>query len=85
MNSRDETGKLLESAILDLLSQRGSGKTICPSEAARRVDSQRWQDLMPQARAVAERLSAQGRILITQRGKVVDPSRVKGPIRLKMH
>ena len=79
----------LEAAILDLLSQRSSGATICPSEAARAVaapagDDQAWRELMEPARRAARRLVAQGRVEITQGGRVVDPSTAKGPIRIRL-
>ena len=83
----------LEQAILQLLSERGRDKTICPSEAARAVaaateasaeNSAAWQPLMEPARAAARRLAAAGRILITQGGHTVDPSTARGPIRLKL-
>ena len=78
----------LEQAILRLLHDRGRGKTICPSEAARAVaaahnDSTAWQPLMEPARAAARRLVAAGLLEITQHGDVVDPSTAKGPIRLR--
>jgi hypothetical protein len=75
--------RTLESAILELLSRRGPGKTICPSEAARLLDPEGWEQLMESAREAARRLVAQGAIVITQRGKVVDPARAKGAIRLR--
>jgi hypothetical protein len=77
----------LEAAILRLLAERGAGKTICPSEAARAVggeDRARWEALMEPARAAARRLVAQGTIVITQGGRVVDGSTAKGPIRLRL-
>ncbi len=78
----------LEAAILRLLQERGAGKTICPSEAARAVgtpdDASTWQPLMEPARAAARRLVARGAIVITQAGAVVDPSTAKGPIRLRL-
>jgi hypothetical protein len=77
------TDRALEAAITDLLAQRGAGKTICPSEAARHVDAIGWEKLMEPARAAARRLVASGSIVITQHGSIVDPSRAKGPIRLR--
>ncbi len=88
----------LEAAILALLAKRGAGKTICPSEAARRVASaaagsdaagsaaapEAWQPLMEPARAAARRLHAAGRLRILQGGHPVDPSRARGPIRLQL-
>ncbi len=79
--------KALEEAILSLLAARGAGTTICPSEAARAVgggERERWEPLMEPARAAARRLVAAGRIVITQGGRVVDPSHAKGAIRLKL-
>jgi hypothetical protein len=79
-------GDALEQAILRLLAERGAGKTICPSEAARAVggeDKTLWEPLMEPARAAARRLVAQGVIVITQGGRVVDGSTAKGPIRLR--
>jgi hypothetical protein len=72
-----------ESEILELLRKRGSGKTICPSEVlppAEKSDKSRMEEV----RQAARRLVAQGRILMTQNGQVVDPSTAKGPIRLKL-
>ena len=57
--------------------------TICPSEAARAVDADGWRDLMEPARKAARRLVAAGSVVITQGGKVVDPSTAKGPIRIR--
>jgi len=78
----------LEAAILELLAERGRDKTICPSEAAKVVggkDSRHdWETLMEPARAAARRLVAAGRIVITQKGNIVDPSKAKGPIRLRV-
>jgi hypothetical protein len=81
----------LEAAILTLLAERGPGKTICPSEAAKLVGNsgrkhtlQQWQPLMGLARAAARRLATAGRIDFTQHGRPVDPATAKGPIRLRL-
>ena len=84
--------KALEASILALLGARGAGKTICPSEAARAVaggengEASRaaWEPLMEPARAAARRLVAEGRIVVTQGGQVVDASTAKGAIRLRL-
>jgi hypothetical protein len=77
----------LERAIMRLLQSRKPGASICPSEAARAVardnDAQPWRPLMEPARRAARRLVHQGKISIMQGGKIVDPSRFKGPVRLK--
>ena len=79
----DRTDAALERAILDLLGDRAPPATICPSEAARLVDGERWRDLLEPARRAARRLAAAGRVEITQGGRVVDPSSFRGPIRIR--
>lgn len=78
-----DVDRRLEQTILDLLAQRARTSTICPSEAARAVDGDGWRDLMEPARRAARRLVAGGAVVITQGGKVVDPSTAKGPIRIR--
>ena len=73
----------LEDAILQLLNARARDASICPSEAARAVGGESWQSFMEPARKAARRLVAQEKVQITQGGKVVDPSRAKGPIRIR--
>jgi nucleoid-associated protein YgaU len=83
-----EKDRELEAEIVRLLKERGAGKTICPSEAARAVagsdEHSAWEALMEPARAAARRLVADGRIVITQGGRVVDGSTAKGAIRLRL-
>ncbi len=73
----------LEVAIADLLDARPRDSSICPSEAARAVGGESWRPLMEPARMAARRLVQRGSVEITQGGKVVDPSRAKGPIRIR--
>jgi len=77
----------LEAAIAELLDGRAMSATICPSEAARHVasgdDPEGWRELMEPARRAARRMVAAGVLEILQRGRVVDPSTAKGPIRLR--
>ena len=73
----------LEEAILNLLATRPRHATICPSEAARHVSPDAWRALMDRCRMAARRLVAQNVIDIVQRGRIVDPSTAKGPIRLR--
>jgi hypothetical protein len=81
-------GREIEAVILRLLAQRGDGKTICPSEAARAVAASDnravWNLLMQPVRAAAGRLAAEGTIVVTQGGRAVDVSTAKGPIRLRL-
>jgi hypothetical protein len=73
----------LERTIGELLERTQAGGTICPSEAARAVGGDDWRELMEPARAAARRLVARGEVVITQGGRVVDPSTARGPIRIR--
>ena len=76
----------LEAAIFTLLAQRQPGASICPSDVARDVypEAAQWRAAMPAVRAVAAQLVAQGKLVVTQGGKVVDIDIAKGPIRLRL-
>jgi hypothetical protein len=78
-----DTDRRLERTILDLLGARAGAATICPSAAARAVGGDGWRELMEPARAAARRLVAAGSVEITQRGRVVDPSTARGPVRIR--
>lgn len=73
----------LEQAIGELLDLRRAGTTICPSEAARRIEPESWRELMPAARAAAGRLAAAGQVEVTQGGQVVDVATARGPVRIR--
>jgi hypothetical protein len=83
-SKNSDIGIRLETRIMELLGARRAGDTICPSEAARAIRADDWRPLMEPARAAARRLVAAGKIDITQKGRVVDPSTAKGPIRLRL-
>lgn len=48
------------------------------------ADAESWRALMEPVRNGARRLVARGALEITQGGRVVDPSRARGPIRLRL-
>lgn len=79
----DDVDARLEATILSLLAARARGATICPSEACRLVFDDIEAVSMERTRRAARRLVAAGAIVITQGGAVVDPSRARGPIRLR--
>jgi hypothetical protein len=85
-NKLGERDAELEAAILELLAERGEGKTICPSDAAKRVGGtaarRDWEGLMQPTREAARRLVKAGKIVVMQNGRVVDAERAKGAIRL---
>lgn len=68
--------------ILSLATSRGVGKTICPSEVARKLAPQNWRPLMPEIRIIVAQLLETGRVRVTQFGKNVDPLNPKGHIRI---
>jgi hypothetical protein len=74
----------MDDLILRLATERGQGKTICPSEAARAAAApgEEWRRLMPLVRRTAVDLARQGRLLILRKGKPVDPETFKGIYRL---
>lgn len=78
---RDE----IESTILGLLAQRETGRTICPSEAARALGGDDgFRPLMDPVREVAFAMADDGRLEVTQRGEAVDGRTARGPIRLRL-
>ena len=78
----EETAAKARAAILSLVTARGQGKTICPSEAARRIEPDAWRDLMPAVHQEARRLALEGAVTIYRSGAPVDPHTVKGVYRL---
>jgi hypothetical protein len=76
-----------EQAILGLLDARGVGKPLNPDEAARALvadqSSRQWRAALKEIMHAARRLSRQGKLNITRKGKVVDPDAVRGVVRLR--
>ncbi len=81
MTARDER---IAAVIFELLDQRASGATICPSDAARALerDEFAWRALMPEVRRVAAELAQAGSLRVTAHGEDVDARKARGPIRL---
>lgn len=82
-----DADRAIEARILELLSKRAPGVTICPSEVARAAYDGKtddgWRPLMDVVRAAAGRLVDAGEVEVTQGGEVVDLTTAKGPIRLR--
>lgn len=85
LTSRDDE---IEKAIFKLLQARPDGATICPSEAVRVLQPREADDsrqvLMEAIRRAARRLAVRRQVVWLQGGRVVDPSKAKGPVRLKL-
>lgn len=75
----------LEQELLAMLEQRARGKTLCPSELARRLkpEAEEWRRLLEPVRMAARRLHHRGALEIIQSGRVTDPDTARGLIRLR--
>ena len=74
----------IEETMLALLDKASPGKSIDPADVAKAIQTERWQRLLPQVRAVAVGLARQGRVMITRHGKPADPDSFKGVYRLRL-
>jgi L-lactate utilization protein LutC len=78
----------LEGAILALCNRAGSGRTICPTDAAQAYAAARgespvaWRVHLSQVRRAAVRLAEAGQIVIYRKGKPADPHDFRGVYRL---
>jgi hypothetical protein len=77
-----------EQAILDLVMERGPEKSICPTDAARRLAGnpadEAWRSKLSPIRLAAQRLAKAGRIDILRKGKKIAPEDARGVIRLRI-
>ncbi len=76
----------IEDLVLRLAKERGAGKTICPTEAAKAAAEQRgeedWNARLPSVKSAAVRLAKRGGVAIYRKGKPVDPESFKGVYRI---
>lgn len=87
MSPREDRDAALEAAIFTLLGERGSGRTISATDAARVVGGDHpdgWGPLMQPIRHLAIRLMKEGRLVIIRKGKPVDPDDFRGVYRLRL-
>jgi hypothetical protein len=83
----DQLAERIRECIVELLAERGAGRSICPSEAAHLLGMRfgwRWQDLMRPVRTVATALVESGLLEAIQHESTVDIRQVRGPIRLRL-
>lgn len=80
---KDKRKDLYEEKIIELLLACGYNETICPSEVLFESEK-KDKAVMEKVRSAARRLAAKDRIIILKDGIQVDPSKAKGPIRLKL-
>jgi hypothetical protein len=77
----------IEATLLRLVAERGPGRSISPTDAARALGGDHpdgWGPLMPSIRRAAINLARQGRLVILRKGKPVDPADLKGVYRLAL-
>jgi hypothetical protein len=77
----------LEATMLALVTERGVGRNLDPTDVARAVGGDRpegWGPLMQPVRQAAVRLMKAGRIVIFRKGRPVDPDDFKGIYRLTL-
>ena len=80
-----EEARRVREEIMRIATQRGVCKTLCPSEVSRSLYSAaEWRGRMERVRSVGRSLAAEGRIVVMQKGSVVDPERARGPIRYRL-
>ena len=74
----------IEATILEKLEALGPGKSIEPADVAMILQPEQWQRMLPRVRTTALGMMRQGRLVITKKGKPVDPSSFKGVTRLRL-
>lgn len=72
----------IEPTLRALLTSRGPSKTLCPSEVARALAPDHWRPLMEPVRQVARLMAWRDELVFRQRGQVVSPDALRGPVRL---
>jgi hypothetical protein len=77
------TYAILRQRVIDLATERGPDKTICPSEVAKTFGSY-WRDLMPRVHQVAEQLCAERKLTFEKGGISHGQNRPSGHYRLRI-
>jgi len=70
-------------AMLRIAAERGTEKSMCPTDVARAVSAENWRPLLGAVRKVAADLARQGKIEILRKGKPINPDDMRGVIRLR--
>lgn len=89
MNLDLKTKEDLAAAIRELTQDRGAGKSICPSEAARKVANDcgtpdNWRWMMKPLRGIAQDMARRGEIVILRKGRPIPPEELRGVVRLAL-
>jgi hypothetical protein len=85
--SEDALAQRIRECVLELLIERGPGRTIGVSEAAQALGARigyHWHDLMRPVRTIAAAMTDAGTIEALQHEAVVDIRDARGPVRLRL-
>ncbi len=77
----------IEATLLALAGARGPDRSLDPTEVARALGGDHpdgWGPLMQPVRRAAVRLMKQGRVVITRKGRPVDPDDFRGIYRIRL-
>jgi hypothetical protein len=83
--AQSATPEEIEAKMLELVTARGAGRNLDPTEIARALGGDKpegWGPLMQPVRLAAVRLMKEGRITILRKGRPVDPDDFRGIYRL---
>lgn len=75
----------IKSTIITMAAARGTDKSICPSEVARKMFGDNWRSKMQDIRDAAFDLAEENLVTVTQKGKKVDRENLKGPVRIQIN
>jgi hypothetical protein len=88
VNNFNLTDTAAAEAILALCRERGPAKSICPTDAARRLAGHQsdlaWRAALPRIKRAAARLAQAGIIDILRKGKPIAPADARGVVRLRL-
>ncbi|MEC5156283.1 DUF3253 domain-containing protein [Chryseobacterium sp. MP_3.2] len=75
----------IKNSHLKFAEERGSDKTYCPSEVARKLFPDNWREMMEMVREIGDELVREGQLEILQKGVVHErvSTGLKGPIRFR--
>jgi hypothetical protein len=72
-------------AILEMLADRGTSKSVCPSDVARRTHPSGWRAAMEDVRTAGRLLADEKAIVVTQGARVLGAfDEWRGPVRFRL-
>lgn len=75
----------LREALLNAVRELGRGQSVCPTEVAKSLFGLEWRGSMERVRNAATRLVFDGALVMTSRGRIVDPVEIRsGNFRLAL-